>query len=61
MSHQCPAPECTEQVDDSVLMCPLHWWKVPESVRDGVPPEGIEPTSLRYLRAAEMAVEALYE
>lgn len=36
MTHQCPGPDCAEQVDPSVLMCPRHWYQVPKPLRRAV-------------------------
>ena len=36
MTRECPAPACTEQVDPSMLMCPGHWYQVPEPLRAAV-------------------------
>jgi hypothetical protein len=36
MTHQCPAPDCTVQVDPSRLMCPRHWAQVPKPVQRAV-------------------------
>jgi hypothetical protein len=36
MTHQCPGPNCNEQVDPSRLMCPAHWAQVPKPVRRAV-------------------------
>ena len=35
-THQCPAPACTEQVGADMLMCPRHWYRVPEPLRRAV-------------------------
>ena len=36
LTHECPAPLCTEQVDPDMLMCPRHWYQVPKPVRAAV-------------------------
>jgi hypothetical protein len=36
LTHECPAPACTEQVDPDVLMCPRHWYQVPKPLRRAV-------------------------
>jgi hypothetical protein len=36
MTHQCPGPGCTEQVDPDMLMCPFHWYEIPKPVRRAV-------------------------
>lgn len=36
MAHQCPAPACTEQVDDDRLMCSRDWYQVPAALRKAV-------------------------
>jgi hypothetical protein len=36
MTHRCPGPGCTEDVDSSMLMCPGHWYQVPKPVRRAV-------------------------
>ena len=28
VTHEVPAPVCTEQVDLDMLMCPRHWYQV---------------------------------
>jgi hypothetical protein len=33
LTHECPAPACTEQIDPGMLMCPPHWYQVPKPVR----------------------------
>jgi len=36
MTHQCPGPACTEQVNHNQLMCPRHWYLVPKPLRHAV-------------------------
>jgi hypothetical protein len=36
LTHQGPAPACTEQVDPDMLMCPRHWYQVPKPIRRAV-------------------------
>ena len=36
MTHECPAPDCAEQVDPGLLMCPRDWYQVPAPVRRAV-------------------------
>jgi hypothetical protein len=36
LTHQCPAPACTERVDPDMLMCPRCWSRVPKPVRRAV-------------------------
>jgi len=36
MTHECPAPVCTEQVAPDMLMCPRHWYLVPKPLRSAV-------------------------
>jgi hypothetical protein len=36
MTHECPGPGCTEQVEPSRLMCPGCWYQVPKTVRRAV-------------------------
>ena len=36
MSHICPAPHCSEDVPDHMLMCKPHWFKVPVQIRSRV-------------------------
>jgi hypothetical protein len=36
LTHECPAPLCTEQVSTDVLMCPGCWYQVPKPVRRAV-------------------------
>jgi len=36
LTHQCPAPVCTGQVDAGMLMCPRHWYQVPRPLRRAV-------------------------
>jgi hypothetical protein len=36
MTHECPAPVCTEQIDPDMLMCPRHWYQVPKPLRRAV-------------------------
>ena len=36
LTHECPAPVCTEQVDLDMLMCPRHWYLVPKPLRRAV-------------------------
>jgi hypothetical protein len=36
MTHQCPGPGCTEEVDSSRLMCPACWYQVPKPIRRAV-------------------------
>jgi hypothetical protein len=36
MTHQCPGPRCTAEVDRSRLMCPACWGQVPKPVRRAV-------------------------
>ncbi len=36
LTHECPAPVCTEQVDPDMLMCPRHWYQVPGPLRRAV-------------------------
>jgi hypothetical protein len=33
MKHTCKAPNCTNQIPDSLLMCPRHWAQVPRSIQ----------------------------
>lgn len=36
MSHTCPAPDCTRNVADDMLMCSRHWYQVPGPIRRAV-------------------------
>jgi hypothetical protein len=36
MTHECPAPLCTEQIDPDMLMCPRHWYQVARPLRRAV-------------------------
>jgi hypothetical protein len=36
MTHECPGPECTQQVDSSMLMCSSCWYRVPKPIRTAV-------------------------
>ncbi|MGH3189412.1 MAG: hypothetical protein ACRDPY_08615 [Streptosporangiaceae bacterium] len=36
LTHECPAPVCTDQVDPDMLMCPAHWRQVPKPIRRAV-------------------------
>jgi hypothetical protein len=36
VTHECPAPTCTEQVDPAMLMCPRHWYQVPKPLRSAL-------------------------
>jgi hypothetical protein len=36
MTHKCPGPGCTEEVDSSRLMCPACWYQVPKPIRRAV-------------------------
>ena len=36
MTHTCPGPRCTAEVDPAMLMCPAHWRQVPGPVRRAV-------------------------
>jgi hypothetical protein len=36
VTHQCPGPECAEEVGLSVLMCSRCWYLVPKPVRAAV-------------------------
>ena len=36
MTHECPAPACTEQIDPDMLMCPRLWYLVPKPLRRAV-------------------------
>jgi len=36
VTHTCPGPRCTAEVDSAKLMCPAHWRQVPEPVRRAV-------------------------
>ena len=36
VTHECPAPVCTEQVDLDMLMCPRHWYQIPKPLRRAV-------------------------
>ena len=36
LTHECPAPACTEQVDPGMLMCPKRWPLVPKPIRRAV-------------------------
>ena len=36
LTHECPAPACTEQVDADMLMCPGCWYQVPGPIRRAV-------------------------
>ena len=36
LTHECPALDCTEQVDPDMLMCPRHWYQVPRPLRRAV-------------------------
>jgi hypothetical protein len=36
LTHECPGPGCTHQVDSSVLMCPGCWYQVPKPIRTAV-------------------------
>ncbi len=36
MTHECPGPECAEQVDAAQLMCSGHWYLVPKPIRRAV-------------------------
>ena len=36
LTHECPAPVCTERIDPDMLMCPRHWYLVPKPLRKAV-------------------------
>ena len=36
LTHECPAPLCTEQIEPDMLMCPRHWYQVPKPLRRAV-------------------------
>jgi hypothetical protein len=36
VTHECPAPACTERADPDKLMCPGHWAQVPKPFRRAV-------------------------
>jgi len=36
MTHRCPGPRCTHQVDDNMLMCGRHWRMVPAPLQRAV-------------------------
>ena len=36
LTHECPAPACTEQVDPDMLLCPRHWYQLPKPLRRAV-------------------------
>ena len=36
MTHTCPGPRCDAEVDTSELLCPAHWYQVPEPIRRAV-------------------------
>jgi hypothetical protein len=36
MTHECPGPGCSAEVDSSMLMCPACWRQVPKPVRAAV-------------------------
>ena len=36
LTHECPAPVCTERIDPDMLMCPRHWHVVPKPLRKAV-------------------------
>ena len=36
LTHECPAPVCTERIDADMLMCPRHWRVVPKPLRKAV-------------------------
>jgi hypothetical protein len=36
LTHECPAPLCTEQVGPGMVMCPRHWYRVPQPLRRAV-------------------------
>jgi hypothetical protein len=36
MPHKCPAPRCTVEVPDHMLMCRPHWYQVPVPLRTRV-------------------------
>ena len=36
LTHECPAPVCTEQVDPDMLLCPTHWNQVRKPLRRAV-------------------------
>lgn len=34
--HDCPGPDCKEQLPIHILMCRTHWWQVPRLIRTRV-------------------------
>jgi len=34
--HQCPGPECDEQVPYGMLACRRHWYQVPKAIRGAI-------------------------
>ena len=36
MTHECPAPACTDQVGPDMLMCLRCWYRVPKPLRRAV-------------------------
>ena len=36
LTHECPAPVCTEQAGPDMLICPRHWYQVPGPLRRAV-------------------------
>lgn len=36
MAHECPGPECKEQIDTDKLACSRHWYQVTLPIRRAV-------------------------
>ncbi len=36
MTHECPAPQCTEQAGPGMLMGPRHWYQVSKPLQRAV-------------------------
>lgn len=34
--HPCPAPNCPQLVQDSMLACRRHWFELPSALREGI-------------------------
>lgn len=61
MTHTCPAPGCTVEVDSEQLACSRHWFSIPKDLRDELweAYRGNGKGSARHFAAIEACVEFL--
>jgi hypothetical protein len=62
VTHVCPAPGCTVDVDDEQLCCSRHWYSIPKHLRDelwNAYRSGTGIGKARHLAAVDACIEFL--